>query len=255
MKYSDKNIDAQNITAETLLTLWEDIPNLKLCCEGVFFRNFSKDVLRIDTDRDRTTISVSRNGMYHLLPQGLFFTENQLQEEQKRGNDFKSAYDKLKKQKQEVQSFFQPYDTELFKLTLEGERTLNKLFKTGNKILLSDLPNHSKNEYINKVIPLLPYTSQLRGNIRLLLDLLKVIFDVKKVEIKEIKPLHAQFIIHKEGLSKDQYNAMNEDLELFFKFFSHWFLPIEKKYDFKIKDVTTPFKLGTSLILDYNTNL
>jgi len=253
MKY--KNLKYQNITAEALLASWEDIPDLKVCYEGVFTRNYSEDLLRIDTDRDRVIISVSRDGIYHLLPQGLFFTENQLKEEQKRGNDFKSAYDKMKRQQKEVQSFFQQFDTELFKLTVAGEQKLNKLFKTGNKIWLSDLPEDSKNEYIGKLIPLLPYAAQLRGNMQLLTDLLKSVFDVEKIEIKEIAPLYAQFIIHKEGLSKEEYLAMNEDLKLFFDFFSHWFLPLEKKYDFKIKDFKTPFTLGTSLVLDYNTNL
>ena len=255
MKYLNKNLKAQNITAEALLASWEDISDLKVCCEGVFTRNYSEDLLRIDTDQNSITIFLSRDGIYHLLPQGLFFTENQLKEEQKRGNNFKSAYDKLKKQKQDAQLFFQPLDTELFKLTIAGERNLNNLLKTGNKIWLSNLPDDSKNEYINKLIPLLPYAAQLRGNMQLLTDLLKSVFDVEKIEIKEIAPLYARFIIHKEGLSKEEYLAMNEDLKLFFDFFSHWFLPLEKKYDFKIKDFKTPFTLGTSLVLDYNTNL
>jgi len=250
-----KNHETQNITAETLLALQENIPHLKVCCESTFARNYSEDLIRMDVDRDSITVHLSRDGIYDLLPAGLFFAETQLNEEKKRGHDFKSAYYKMKKQKKEVQAFFQPFDTELFKLTIEGERKLNHLCKTGNKIWVSNLPGEVSNEYINKLIPLLPYSSQIRGNIPFLVDLLRFVFKVEKIEMKEIKPLHARFIIHKEGLSKEEYFNMNEELELFFNFFCHWFLPIEKEYDFRLRDIKHPFKLEKKLLLDYNTHL
>ena len=255
MKCLNKNQETQNINADTLLALLDDMPHLKVVHESIFARNYSEDLIRMDADSYRTTVHLSRNGIYHLLPKGLFFAENQLNEVQKRGNDFKFAYDKMKKQKNEVQSFFQPYDTELFKLSIEGERKLNDLFKIGNKIKVPDLPEVSQNEYINKLTPLLPYANHLRGNFLLLLDLLKFVFNVEKIEMKELKPLHARIIIHKEGLSKDQYTTMNEDVEMFFDFFRHWFLPVEKQYDFRIKDDKQPFKFEKKLILDYNTRL
>lgn len=255
MKHRYQNINTQNINAETLLALWEDIPPLSVCYEGIFARNFANDLMRTDAEPDKTVVSLSRNGIFHLLPQGLFFTENQLKEKQKQGADFKSAYDKLKKQKQDAQLFFQPLDTELFKLSLEGEQKLNHCCKTGNTAWLSNLPDDSKNEYIRKIIPLLAYTNQLRGNMQLLTDLMKLVLEVEKVEIVEIKPLHAQFVIHKEKLSKEQYLTMTEEVEPFFDFFKRQFLPIEKEYDFKIKDFKHPFQLGASLILDYNTHL
>jgi len=255
MKYMTKNPETHNISAETLLALWEDIPHLKVCYESIFARNYSEDLIRTDADLDNITVCISRDGIRHLLPDGLFFIENQLNEEKKRGNDFKSAYKKMKKQKKDAQVFFQPYDTELFKLIIETERQLNNLFKTGNKILLFDAPEDPKNEYINKLIPLLPYSSQIRGNMPLIADLLRFVFDVEKVEIKEIKPLYSRFIIHKEGLMKGEYFNMNEELKLFFDFFCHWFLPVEKEYDFRIKDLKHTFTLEKKLLLDYNTNL
>jgi len=255
MKNWNKNQNTQNIAAETLLALWDDIPNLKVICESIFARNYSEDLNRIDADHDSTTVYLTRDGIRHLLPEGLFFAENQLNEGKIRGNDFKSAYYKMKKQRKEVQAFFQPYDTELFKLTIEGERKLNNLFKTGNKIVLPEQPETSKNEYINKIIPLLPYASMLRGNFPLLIDLLKFVFEVEKIEVKEVKPLCSRFVIHKEGLSKEEYLYMNEEIKIFFDFFRHWFLPFEKEYDFKLKDTKHPFKFEKSLILDYNTHL
>ena len=255
MKHLPKNQETHHISAETLLALWEEIPHLKVCYESIFARNYSEDLIRTDADLDHITVYLSRNGIRNLLPDGLFFTENQLSEEKKRGNDFKSAYNKMKKQKKEVLSFFQPYDTELFKLSIDAERKLNNLFKSGNKVLLSDSLDEPKNEYINKLIPLLPFSSQIRGNMQLIVDLLKFVFDVEKVEIKELKPLYAQFIIHKEGLMKGEYLNMNEEVKLFFDFFCHWFLPVEKKYDFRIKDFKHSFTIEKNLLLDYNTNL
>ena len=108
---------------------------------------------------------------------------------------------------------------------------------------------------MSKITQILPFASQIKGNIHLLIDLLKNVLSVEKIDLIEIAPFHSRFMIHKEGLSKEEFDIIDEELVDFFNFFRDYFLPIERKYDYRIKDFKQTFQLGEPLILDYNTNL
>ena len=255
MKHIDKNLNVHTINAETLVALWELTEDIRIRPEGVFSRNYSEDIRKIEPDIDKITLSVARDGIVHLLPDALFFKENQLKEDEKKGNDFMTSYDKIKKKKNEIFQFFQPFDTAFFTVSLELEKKLNEITKKGNRIFLQEIENPTNNEKIDKIIPLIPFANKIKGNQSLLTDLLKNLLDVEKIEVKKINPFHTRFYIHKEGLSKDEFLDLDEEIATFFDFFCHWFLPIEQKFDFRIKDKKQPFILGESLILDYNTHL
>ena len=258
MDYLNKRTNTRDIKAETLISQLDIKKDFNVRLEGVFARNYSEDLIDIEKEDDTKTIALSRDGIFHLLPEGLFFKENQLKKYND-GFDFKKEYDQFKKQKKDVLSFFQPFDTAFFKLSLELEQKLNDFTKSGNRIFINTFLDTSEvkadNQYISKIKTLLPFVSKIRGNISYLIDILKNALSVEKIEIKEMQAFHTRFIIHKEGLSKEEYLAMDKDLDDFFVFFRHWFLPVEKEYDYRIKDYKQPFKLGDSLILDYNTNL
>jgi hypothetical protein len=214
--------------------------------------------MNVEFDGENNTVTLSRDGIFHLLPEKLFFEDNSLKKEGKRYFDFTDEYEELKKKKKEILSFFQPFDNTFFKLSLQLEKKLNYFAETGNNIYEKFFLNEAKpetNRYTAKIKQLLPFASQLRGNIPLLKDMLKIIINVDIIEIKEIEPLKKRFIIHKEGLTKEEYITMHNELTHFFVFLQHWFLPVEMKYDFRIKDNKQPFILGESLILDYNMNL
>jgi len=257
VNYSDDFIEARGIKAETWISLLDVYENLSIQTEGVFVRNYSEDLLKLEKDGEQTIATLSRDGVFHLLPQGLFFRENQLRV---RAIDFEQALEELKKQKKEALAFFKPFDTTYFNLNLQLEQKLNDFAEIGNDILtnyfLSQYKEEEKNnKYISKIKILLPFVSQIRGDVLLLVDVLKGTLSVEKVEVEEIELFHQRFIIHKEGMNAEEYRAMDKEMESFFDFFRHWFLPIEQKYDYRIKDYKPPFTLGTELILDYNTHL
>ena len=253
---SDLNkFDVKGVKAETLISLLNIQKELSVQTKGVFSRNYSEDLMTVDDAEDKTTLTVARDGIFHLLPQGLFFKENQLNG---KPNEFDNEYSELKKRKKEALAFFQPFDSALFKLSLELEQKLNNFAKIGNDIFVDSFGDSEalgKNQYIPKIKKLIPFANQIRGNFPLLADLLANALSVEKVEVKKIERFHLRFIIHKNGLNREEYLAMDKELELFFDYFQHHFLPVEQKYDYKIKDYKHPFTLGTSLILDYNTNL
>ena len=255
--------DIRGLKAETLLAISNAPKNLSVKMKGTFSRNFSEDLIKMENTEDGTVLTVARDGIFHIMPQGLFFDENLLAGKTKSNFEFEKIHRELRRKKKEVSTFFLPFDTELFKLTFEYEKILNNLANAGNEILVNAfLDNLStfnsqpqiSNLYISKLKPLIPFANQMRGNIPFLTDILKLITASKKIEVKKITSFHTRFIIHKENLSKEEYHAMEKDMCQLFDFLRHWFLPIEKKFDYRLKDYTQPFKLGTSAILDYNTH-
>ena len=258
MKKINELLDTKGIKAETLITMLNVNENLHVQTKGVFSRNYSEDLLVIDYEKDRTTIEVARDGIFHLLPQGIFFSENLLAGNSKSNFEFEKIYKELMRKKKDAMAFFQPFDTIFFKLTLELEQKLNALAQAGNAQLFDAFLDTSEieedNKYISAIKKLLPFANQIRGNLPLFTDILKNLFSCKKIEVQIISPLYKRFIIHKEGLNKKEYHEMESEIKPAFDFMRHWFLPVEQKFDYRIKDYTRPFKFHNSPILDYNTH-
>jgi hypothetical protein len=259
MKYLNKYVDIGELKAETLLSILNLKEDFNVQMESTFQRNYAEDVASIDNDGFINTIRLARTGIFKLLPEGLFFKENQLNAENKRNYDFKRTYQELQKKKNEILAFFQPFDTQYFKLTLEFEQLLNGFTERGNDILLNAFEYETEvktdNYYVSKITKILPFAGQIKGNLHLVIDILKNVLSVEKIDMVEIEPFHTRFMIHKEGLSKEEFDAMDKEVAIFFTFFKDTFLPVERKYDFRIKDFKQTFTLGELLLLDYNTNL
>jgi len=256
MKYLDEYHDNKEIKAEILISLMNVDKILNIYMRGAFSRNYSGDLIGISNKE----AELSRNGIFHLLPEGLFFENNRIRDIIK--NSFDEKYRQFKNEKREILSFFQPFDTEYFKLSLSLEENLNTVVEQGNvifsNIFLSETDTTINNDYISKIKKLLPFVSQLRGNFPVLIDILKYILKVEKIDTRIDKKqtcYKCTFFIHKEGLSKAAYMEMDEKLDDFFKFFSEWFLPVEMKHDYRVKDYKERFNLSKMLLLDYNTNL
>ena len=245
------------IKAETLISLMEVKENVDVHMCGIFSRNYSADLISFSNEGEQLAVELSRDGIFHLLPEGLFFKENTIKNISK--VDFKTDYIQFVKEKEQIKLFFKPFDTVGFNLSLELENILNDITEKGNEIFihefLDDMEMDLSNVYISRIKHIVPFIGHLRGNLKLLTELLKNILSVRKIELIKIKPFHMRFIIHREGLSKEEYYMMDDNVESFFVFFRQWFLPIEATFDFKIKDYEQPFILGAPLLLDYNTNL
>lgn len=258
MKFQKKYIDSEEIKAETLITCIDNNLSFSVQNSGIFSRNYSDDLLDVERDENNNNIiKLSRDGMFHILPKNLFFKENSLKSKSKQNGDFTEELVKFNKKKERIKLFFRPFDTEFFRLSFELEKELNKISKKGNGIITESLLNQyelsTNNKYINKIKFLLPFVSEIRSNLKLLIDILQLIFS-SKVEIIKNGFLMT-FIIHKRGLLKEEYIKMDKDLATFFNFLYEWFLPVEAEYSYKIKDYEEPFILGHPLIIDYNTHL
>jgi len=263
MKYFDKYIDLKEIKAEAFVSIIEEF-DFDVISKGSFVRNLSDDLLSIKNYDNRTTIELARDGVFQLLPEGLFFEEDSLRLKKKN-------YKKLKEEKERVELFFQPFDTEYFKLGLELQDRINDISEKETNILIDHFFEISQadenNKYIKKIKSILPLVSEIRGNEKRLKEILENVFSAKVeifTNIKEVKndyideseiSFNMKFVIHKLGLKREEYKIMNIEVNTFFDFFYKYFLPVEVGYEFIIKDKEEKFILGNTLILDYNTQL
>jgi len=249
-------MNTKEIKAETLILQTDVRENFNVCMQGVFSRNFGEDLIKSFDDDDQTIFEISRNGVFHLLPEGLFFEENRLRTKSK--EYFMNKYDAFKEEEKKIKSFFTPFDTVAFKLCMEMEKKLNALAEKGNIVfadgLWEEFGQKTDNEYLNQLKFLLPFLSQLRGNHELIADILKNVLAVEKVEVLKMNTLHMRFMIYKRGLDTESYQKMDEEIAIVMDFIRQWFLPIEVEYDYRLKHKES-FTLGNIILLDYNTYL
>ena len=263
----------ENIKAESFLASFlESCSDISIEPQGVFSRNYDEDIMAMDTDselKEKITILLSRDSLFHILPEGLFFNENKLRQigKEKNTEKFKLEEERINKEKQKIRLFFQPFDATYFRLRFELEKKLNEIATNRMRILIDELSDifsiRSENPYIKKTIPVIPIASEIRGNTGVFKDLLKAVFFPAEVEIQnKIKRRTTgnfgrltKIIIHIENLSPEEFRNLKKETDVFARFFYEWFLPVDLEYTFKVKDTKERFILGNSMTLDYNTYL
>lgn len=277
MKFNDKHIPIEDIKAETVVSVMSDDTCPEVRVHGSFYRNYFEDIIRITGKEGAQSIVVelSRDGVYHLMPENLFFQEDRLLIKKRKflskngiSNEtaIKEEVKKLRSEKKQLLAFFRFFDTHYFAAGVNLEKEIFEIENIYTELILKhffeyDIKNE-ENIYIKKIAPLLIYACEIRGNFLLLQKILSAVLKFR-VEIKnrnffkdqcvELIP-YIEFIIHIKGLSKKEYQELNMVYAPFFRFISEWFLPFETEFGFKIKDIAQPFILNEKqLILDYNT--
>ena len=268
-----QNLD--NLKAESILTsLMDSLAGTNPEFQGVFSRNYYNDIISMDEekvlDKYLLNIKLSRDSLFHILPEGLFFRENELRKVAKEKNEekFKALEEKIIREKQKIISFFYPFDKTYFSLKFDLEKKLNELSENRTRILLDKLFNIYRlegetNPLIRRMYPLIPLASEIRSNKLIWRDILKTLFFPANVDVRIAEKRYADGIrrnivkatIHIEKLSNEEFNAIKRDVDVFARFFYEWFIPADMGYEFKVKDVKERFVLGKVLTLDYNTQL
>ena len=269
---NDLLLSYENIKAEAFLaSLKDSISDLELVFQGVFSRNYLNDIIECDvytlSDNDKYDFWLSRDGLFHILPEGLFFDEELLRriEKEKNKEKFKATTEKIHKEKEKIKLFFHPFDKTYFVLRFELEKKLNEIMKNKTQLFIDELFDiyniNNDNHLINRIKPLLLIASEIRGNKMIMRDILINLFFPAKVDVriadKYISSANTRkcfkVTIHIEKLSNASYKSIKKDLDAFVQFFYEWFLPADMAYEFKIKDIKETFVLGKEMTLDYNT--
>jgi len=249
MKNQGQNIaessSFQEVKAEPIAAL-HDLQDFVVEAKSIFYRNYSPDLMSNPNNKD--VIELSRDGIFHLLPKYLFFEKDD---------------NKSQEKKEKAMLLFQPFDTEYFNLSLKLEKEINRICEKSQFNLTDFLCRDSfpkAEEDMLNFIAMSNFVNAIRGNEALIIDILKNILNVPKIELIKNNnfiscgTIGKTFIIHMSNLSAEQYALEKERTSNFFKIIKDYFLPFEIEYDFKIKDRKQEFKLGENLILGYNLN-
>lgn len=257
MIIDDKYISSfDELKAETVLSvISSDVKHWDVLHKGYFYRNYHPDLINLSTSQ--RYIETSRNGLMKVMPEGLFFNPHQLKLGDK--DNFKEKKEKLDEIRKFYEGFFIPFDSELFDLSLRIENFINDKSDTIISDLLRTFLDFDygtvTNPYVKSLAPLILSSARIRGDFRLITNLLMVITNCNVSYIKSA--LTVKFIIHKNNLNQREYQNFNAELKQLFEVVEDWFVPMQYIVEYMIKDYKQRLVLSSEkpLLLNYNTNI
>lgn len=251
------------VSAELLLNLL--YPALKdkwkVKDKGTFYRNYSHDILAIDTEEHE--VSLSRDGFLRLLPPGMISNENEL-----KGDNFEEKYAKLDQRKRTLQEAFVPFDSFIFRRRIHVEHEVQELLNSKIDYLLNTYfgfdREHEDNPYIKTISVILPYISKLRANVHFTKELISTITGCETEmtcgRYSEKDNTHywlpwVKYDLTMKNLSSQEYKAKSKEIKELELFINEWFMPFDSKCSLRIKHHQQPFVPDGNLTLNYNTEL
>lgn len=242
------------LKAETVVSvIAPEVKHWDVLHKGYFYRNYHSDLINVDDTAQ--SIETSRNGLMKVLPEGLFFNPKQL--DTKDDVKFKENEKKLEKERLLYASFFKPFDSKFFDLSLSVENFINDkcdgLIPDLLKLFFDIDYDSISNSYTKTLAPLILSSSSIKGNLNLITKLLAFITDCKVTY--KISKLTITFIVHKRHLDSTGYKRLNEELKPLFEMVENWFMPMEYNVEYMVKDYLQHFVLSSErpLLLNYNT--
>ena len=261
MKKVDLNLSEVN--AEMLLNyLYPEMEGKwKVEHQGTFYRNFNSDL--VGYNEKTGELQVARDSFIKLLPPSMLFSENSL-----KGRGMKGKINKQTDRQRLLRDMFQPFDNMSFRRRMSVEREISDLLENKLHYLLTTYFHYDltaeTNPYIKRVAPLLPFVHSIRGDYRLIRNILAALFrcTVKCTIGRYSESDHTRAWIPKvtyemliEGLGPEEYDKMNQETETFRQFLQEWFFPFDTKCVIIIKWHHQSWNDTDHWLLDYNTEL
>ena len=250
----------QGLRAEVLLNyLYPELMQRWMAnCKGTFYRNYSEDAIRIDEEGGWVTLS--RDGLLKLLPQGLITTEQELQ-----SKDFKGKHERLRQRKARLEELFRPFDSWVLRRNLRSEEKLAELLENKLDILLETYfhlnRKDEKNAYVRQMMALLPVVNRRRGDIHTVCNVLQTLTG-HRVTMKTGQYNHTgrkngnqplvEYQIWMPSLDNITYNDKQNQMEELGRFIQEWFMPFDTKCLIELK-CNRLAAMGVGFTLNYNT--
>ncbi len=257
MSKIDQVPENQELKAELLLSSYFPEVNEWDAQYGSFFsRNYSGDLRSCNGETQ--TVMLSRNGMYDILPEKLFFDDTELRFLETR--DFAFKISEVYEEEKNIKAYFLPFDSYFFNQSLRLERIVTHILDNKTKLMLKLLFDYDidaeENPYVRMLAPLLIHVTDIRADIDLITKILSIILNCK-VECRILCPDQVLFIVNKLQLDSKGYAAFMKDLKPLFNFVQYWLMPMETECDYRVKDFEQKFILSDerALVLDYNTQI
>ncbi len=258
-----------NLKAETIVALIKEPNQIKtqINYTSCFNRSYRKDLYntRYDKDKDVLDISISRNGFYDMLPEGLFHEDTVNNERNISISNLISSHKKQKKEEADARLFFNPFENHLFQFLVQIEKKEKSLLNNSHEFQnffkdFWDMPLWIQDEEFFYLLRILPHNKQIKGNLNKTVQLLShhlkkeitynktwIEFELPSLPKPHIIKLGHNFIM---GNSSDQlpffefiiHDISDEELLKFskggyyynfIKLFFDYLLPIELEYTIK----------------------
>jgi hypothetical protein len=244
MSAANTNISA--LRAEVLLNhLYpEQSDSWVVTNKGTFYRNYSEDVLQLEANLSQ--VSLSRDGLLRLLPQGLVNTKDEL----------KTA-----------EELFVPFDSWRFRDSLRAEEDFAYLLENRLNIILKtyygvDIDAET-NPLIREMMKLLPLSRSIRGNFHKIGDILKALLNKRVTthitcynwsdKTADTQPMVCYKVWVPE-LTSESYKELEKNIEALKNFLVEWFIPFDTYCAIEIKAEKNT-SLNNAMLLNYNTKL
>lgn len=249
-------MDTKEIKAETWLAATQ--PSRKewiAHTKGIFSRDYAEDIRSCNPEDAR--LELSRDGLYEILPNGLFFKGTELQGIDP--SDFEWTEKVLKQRLERIKTVLLPFDSSYFNHSLALEHELNDTLAEKSQLVLQPFFGNDfsdeRNPYIRMMAPLIPQVAHIRGNYRFLCKAITNILGYK-ITFK-LTHNRLRFIVNRPGLDRHDLLSYLDELEPFFRFVEEWFVPFELECDFKVRDYERDDRIEgpNKLLLDYNATL
>ena len=229
--------------------------------QGTFYRNFNRDLIAYDENTGE--VQVARDSFTKLLPPGLLFSESSL-----KGKGQKNKINKLNDRQRMLREMFQPIDNVSFKRRMNIEREIASLLDTKQQYVLSTYFHYDikaeTNEYIKQMAGLLPMVRNIRGDFKLIRNILATLFKCEVTctfgrysdtdQTRSWIPQVAYELIIEE-LTPERYEQTAKDLEELRQFMQEWFFPFDVNCVMTIKWHHQSMNDCKHWMLDYNTEL
>ena len=151
---------------------------------GSHKRNAYRDILKMEVDDEEKVcnVLVDRNGLYDILPEGLFHSIDRF--ENIPANEYHERFaEELEKEEIEesnARSFFKPYDTFLMELSCMVNDEEQRRYADNAviaDIICDTMPDvYRNNRFVLNTMPFVPMCSKIRGNKALLTFMLRKVF-------------------------------------------------------------------------------
>lgn len=238
-----------------------DISAYDATYQGLFYSGYSDDLIQVDTQRH--DVQLARNGLFHTLPQSLFFEEDYLR---RSTADPEKLLVEHRRQKQTLEAFCRGIDNVFFHRSVQLEQTLSEIDTDAPDMLLRALCDIDtadiRHPLVRQLARLLLRSRTLKGNLSLLAYFSSQIIG-HPVECQQRSLSHGddpsflypsvRFVVYIDNLSAAEYRTQYERLEDYFDRLADWFLPYDCESSFAIKQRGTPLTLDGTSVLDYNT--
>lgn len=166
-----ENLKAETLVAEILENSDAIIDDFVISNKGTFSRAYRRDMIDVDDvlHENMLTLNLSRNGLYDVLPEGLFHTPHV----GKAGESYTKRRKIDKQEEQDARVFFAPLETEFFYQRLKVEHNervlLDEFYNLKDDFLINfwNLDTDIPKRYLLKLIKLLPYCYKIAGDLQL----------------------------------------------------------------------------------------